>query len=648
MAPQGIIQALGGVIWESLWHGTALALVTGLLSVSLLRRCGPALKATLWTLVLIKFLLPPQLIPGAFSFSHWLGIWTEPISPPGAGPELPAVLLHTVLPGQTIPATAASSWWIWLLATGYVAGVGACAVRWVLTSRRVRRQLRSLPPASPWLQCEVDSLVRAVGLGRSPAILASRAPQSPYMVGLFRATLVVPEPMLARLPVESRRALLLHELAHLRRADLLVRWLQNLVKTLFFFWPPVWWVCRRIDCFSEMACDQWAVLSSRISKRQYAETVLEVARSLAGASQRQVNLALVGRGRFLEERFEMILNATTTTSKGWLGAMSLVLWAPFALAGAAAGPQEQPAQEQQHRFVRVQAQDEAGDPLPAELLEAIPEADLNGDGILTVAELKEHLHATNPEGPHRIVVRKVAKRSPEGGEEPVEVEVFVSSEDKSEPLVWHERSEGEMAEGKVRTLRIRPGPDADYPLVVSVDSGHSLESILEMHPDADTNGDGVLEREELLGWMKQQPLDQPLRFRFRNERKIEVDVLIVRPEEGQTGWATLEGGNVFVHRADRSEVDTDGDGQVSKQELEAYRQTCCPEAEGEDAAIFITMTLEEPLQIVTSPADSAERLSRLLKKYPEADLDGDGALSKEEALALAVRLQKASREKQPQ
>src|SRR5882672_7625598 len=55
----------------SLIHGTALAVITWLLSVTILRRSRPAIQAFLWTLVLIKFFVPP-IFPGEMALSGWI------------------------------------------------------------------------------------------------------------------------------------------------------------------------------------------------------------------------------------------------------------------------------------------------------------------------------------------------------------------------------------------------------------------------------------------------------------------------------------------------------------------------------------------------------------------------------------------------
>jgi hypothetical protein len=54
-------------------------------------------------------------------------------------------------------------------------------------------------------------------------------------------------------------SVLAHEVAHIRRRDYLVNILQNLVETLFFYQPAVWWVSSRIRRERELCCDDLVV-----------------------------------------------------------------------------------------------------------------------------------------------------------------------------------------------------------------------------------------------------------------------------------------------------------------------------------------------------------------------------------------------------
>jgi beta-lactamase regulating signal transducer with metallopeptidase domain len=58
--------------------------------------------------------------------------------------------------------------------------------------------------------------------------------------------ILVPAGFLSGLPPAQVEALLLHELAHVRRHDVLVERLQAVVETLFFFHPATWWISKRV------------------------------------------------------------------------------------------------------------------------------------------------------------------------------------------------------------------------------------------------------------------------------------------------------------------------------------------------------------------------------------------------------------------
>lgn len=55
--------------------------------------------------------------------------------------------------------------------------------------------------------------------------------------------------------------MLAHELGHIRRHDYLVNMLQNIVETLLFYHPAVWWMSARIRHERELCCDDLAVRS---------------------------------------------------------------------------------------------------------------------------------------------------------------------------------------------------------------------------------------------------------------------------------------------------------------------------------------------------------------------------------------------------
>ena len=90
-----------------------------------------------------------------------------------------------------------------------------------------------------------------------------------------RAGLFFPESLLKHIEEPGRSALLVHELAHLRRRDHWVRWLELIVAGLYWWYPLVWLACRRLQAAEEECCDAWVVSELPGYGDAYAGALLE-------------------------------------------------------------------------------------------------------------------------------------------------------------------------------------------------------------------------------------------------------------------------------------------------------------------------------------------------------------------------------------
>lgn len=87
---------------------------------------------------------------------------------------------------------------------------------------------------------------------------------------------MLPRSLLEALSPGQLRQVVLHELAHLQRRDLVWCWIPQIAQILFFFNPVAYLVRHRIRLESELACDQQAMRSESDTRADYVQTLLLV------------------------------------------------------------------------------------------------------------------------------------------------------------------------------------------------------------------------------------------------------------------------------------------------------------------------------------------------------------------------------------
>ncbi len=167
-------------------------------------------------------------------------------------------------------------------------------------------------------------------VSRPVALLESCRVDVPVVIGYFRPVILAPVAVLAGMPAGQVEAILLHELAHIRRRDYLVNLLQAVVESLLFYHPAVWWISSVVRAERENCCDD-LVLAARGNAAEYAAalTALEEAR-WAGEP------ALAATGGNLMRRIHRILGRSEPPHAGWKPALSAALITAAALVALAA------------------------------------------------------------------------------------------------------------------------------------------------------------------------------------------------------------------------------------------------------------------------------------------------------------------------
>jgi Skp family chaperone for outer membrane proteins len=180
----------------------------------------------------------------------------------------------------------------------------------VLRFQRLASRTETAP--GEWIG-QVGSLANRLGLRACPDVRVTDATLPPTVWAIGKRTmLLVPRTLLARLGAEQRATLLSHELAHIRRGDLYVRWFEAIVLGLYWWHPVAWLACRALHRAAERCCDDWVLRLWPGGNRSYASTLLETAEFLT-ETRCALPLGASGFGRTcpLSRRIEMILKGRT-------------------------------------------------------------------------------------------------------------------------------------------------------------------------------------------------------------------------------------------------------------------------------------------------------------------------------------------------
>lgn len=144
---------------------------------------------------------------------------------------------------------------------------------WLVAERIKRRASKTLSGASRRM---VERLCAQLRISPLVRVCESAAVEVPTVIGCLRPVVLLPVSALTGLSAEQLRALIAHELAHVRRYDYLVNLLQSVVETLLFYHPAVWWASGIVRREREHACDDVAVAACGGDASFYAHALMSV------------------------------------------------------------------------------------------------------------------------------------------------------------------------------------------------------------------------------------------------------------------------------------------------------------------------------------------------------------------------------------
>jgi D-alanyl-D-alanine endopeptidase (penicillin-binding protein 7) len=244
-----LIGQLGWTLLHFVWQGALIAAVAGIGMVAL-RNARPQARYALACTALFACLLWPAL-----DFALRLqSVVAAPVgaaamfSGRAAAAQAPAALgwLYSHLQAQLHPLVF--GWAACALALSLRMAVGLLWIGRVAGGARV----------SPDWQAKVGAMAVQFGITRTVRLRIVEGIASPLTAGWWRPVLLLPSSLLTGMPPELLEALIAHELGHVKRCDYLVNLVQNVIETLLFYHPAVWWISRCVRREREQIADDLA------------------------------------------------------------------------------------------------------------------------------------------------------------------------------------------------------------------------------------------------------------------------------------------------------------------------------------------------------------------------------------------------------
>jgi len=296
---------LGGAFWDcasDMFVQSAVLIALLLIIDFLLRnRVRATFRYWMWMLVFIKLILPPTLsLPTGIGY--WFGdhlsaesivlerpsdtALAEPVAAPapehGAmSAEIPfahaEIDLQPIIPAAPSASSVPPITWQAIVFLLWLAGVSIISILVVRRIGFVRRVIARSAAAEDQLLDVLNQCRREVGVRQDIQLRLSTGMPSPAVCDLFKPTILIPAALPDKLSTEKLRAVLIHELAHIKRGDLWVNSAQTLLQIIYFYNPLVWLTNAVVRRIREQAVDEMALVALGAEARIYSNTLIDIA-----------------------------------------------------------------------------------------------------------------------------------------------------------------------------------------------------------------------------------------------------------------------------------------------------------------------------------------------------------------------------------
>jgi D-alanyl-D-alanine endopeptidase (penicillin-binding protein 7) len=247
MSAQAVVAAIGWALLHFVWQGALVGCATAV-ALTALRNARPERRYLAACAGLLLCLAWPlaELV---------LALRTGPDAA-RAGVQLPGLAAGVGAGGAAGLLSWLQGHLDWIVGL-WAACAGALALRMALGLLWIGRT-GSAASTDPAWQARLSQMAARFGLDRAVRLRVVDRLASPVTAGWWRPMVLVPAALVTGMPPQLLEALLAHELGHVKHHDYLVNLVQNVIETLLFYHPAVWWISHRIRIEREQIADDFA------------------------------------------------------------------------------------------------------------------------------------------------------------------------------------------------------------------------------------------------------------------------------------------------------------------------------------------------------------------------------------------------------
>lgn len=153
----------------------------------------------------------------------------------------------------------------------------------------------------------LNSCKEKMNINKRLTLIVSNEVKSAAIFGLFNPKLLLPGQVINRLSDNEVQHIILHELSHLKRKDIVIKWIMTAMQIIHWFNPIIWYSFYRMDQDCEVVCDATALSYIETKDhKEYGFTIIRLVELFSQPNWIPGTMSVAGNKSNIKRRIKMI------------------------------------------------------------------------------------------------------------------------------------------------------------------------------------------------------------------------------------------------------------------------------------------------------------------------------------------------------